>query len=220
MGLAMGATGIAIVMSPWGKRFGGHFNPAITLTSYRTGKVEFWDGLFYVFAQLLGAIGGVALARYVLGGALSNQAGSLNPTSVTISGAAAQTSTLTVSTTAASSAENRQRSLFWPSASGARFALVLLFVGPRKQKDRVALIGLLLLFVSTGLIACGGGSNGSGGRRWRWQHRHYTRSLYDHCHWHIRFGKRDGWRCRFDGTIAEPGPSRRFSQPKQWRTAL
>jgi aquaporin Z len=74
MGLVMGATTIALVMSPWGKRSGGHFNPAITFTFYRMGKVEFWDGLFYVFAQLLGAIGGVALARYVLQGALSNHA--------------------------------------------------------------------------------------------------------------------------------------------------
>jgi hypothetical protein len=90
---------------------------------------------------------------------------SLNPTSVTISGAAAQTSTLTVNTTAASSAENQERRLFWPSASGATFALVLLFVRPRKRKDRVALIGLLLLFVSTGFIGCGGGSIGGGGGR-------------------------------------------------------
>ena len=88
---------------------------------------------------------------------------SLNPTSVTISGAAAETSTLTVNTTAASSAENQERRLFWPSASGATFALVLLFVRPRKRKDCVAIIGLLLVFVSTGLIACGGGTNGSGG---------------------------------------------------------
>jgi len=87
---------------------------------------------------------------------------SLNPTSVTISGAAAQTSTLTVNTTAASSAANQQRSLFWPSAGGATFALVFLFVRPRRRKDRVPLIGLLLLF-STGLIACGGGSSGGGG---------------------------------------------------------
>ena len=88
---------------------------------------------------------------------------SLNPTSVTISGAAAQTSTLTVNTTAASSAENQKRRLFWPSTSGATFALVLLFVRPRKRKDRVALIGLLLLFVSTGFVGCGGGSIGGGG---------------------------------------------------------
>src|SRR2546427_3813480 len=38
--LAMGATAIAIVTSPWGKRSGGHFNPAITFTFYRLGKVE------------------------------------------------------------------------------------------------------------------------------------------------------------------------------------
>jgi aquaporin Z len=74
MGLAMGATVIAIVMSPWGKRSGGHFNPAITLTFYRLGKVEFWDAWFYVIAQFLGAIGGVTLARYALRGALSNHA--------------------------------------------------------------------------------------------------------------------------------------------------
>ncbi len=74
MGLAMGATAIAIVMSPWGKRSGGHFNPAISFTFYRLGKVEFWDAWLYVIAQFLGAIGGVALARYVLRGALDNHA--------------------------------------------------------------------------------------------------------------------------------------------------
>jgi hypothetical protein len=88
----------------------------------------------------------------------------LNPTSVTISGAAAQTSTLTVNTTLASSAKNQERNLFWPFASGATFALGLIFVRPPKRKERVAIIGLLLLFVSTtGLIACGGGTVGSGG---------------------------------------------------------
>jgi hypothetical protein len=88
---------------------------------------------------------------------------SLNPTSVTISGAAPQTSTLTINTTAASSAENQKRSLFLPSACAAPFALVLLFVRPLKRRNRVAIVGLLLLFISTGLIACGGGSSGGGG---------------------------------------------------------
>jgi aquaporin Z len=74
MGLAMGATAIAIVISPWGKRSGGHFNPAITLTFYRLGKVEFWDAWFYVTAQFLGALSGVALARYLLRGALAHRA--------------------------------------------------------------------------------------------------------------------------------------------------
>ena len=74
MGLALGATTIAIVMSPWGKRSGGHFNPAITLTFYRLGKVEFWDAWFYVIAQFVGATSGVCLARLVLQGALGQQA--------------------------------------------------------------------------------------------------------------------------------------------------
>ena len=74
MGLAMGLTIVAIVMSPWGKQSGGHFNPAITLTFYHLGKVEFWDLWFYVVAQFVGAIGGVCLARYVLRGALGDDA--------------------------------------------------------------------------------------------------------------------------------------------------
>ena len=74
MGLVMGATAIAIVLSPWGKRSGGHFNPAITFTFYRLGKVEFWDTWLYLIAQFLGAVAGVALARFVLRGALGDHA--------------------------------------------------------------------------------------------------------------------------------------------------
>ena len=74
MGVAMGATTVAIVISPWGKRSGGHFNPAITITFYRLGKVEFWDAWFYVIAQFLGAIGGVTLASHVFGGTLAHPA--------------------------------------------------------------------------------------------------------------------------------------------------
>ncbi len=87
---------------------------------------------------------------------------SLKPASVTISGAAAQTSTLTVNTTAASSAANQRRSIFWSSASMGIFAFVLLLVKSRKGRSGGMLIGLLLLSFSAGLIACGG-SNGSGG---------------------------------------------------------
>jgi hypothetical protein len=38
-------------------------------------------------------------------------------------------------------------------------------------------------------------------RRWWWQPWHHARSLYHHCHWHVRFGKRDGWHCCFDSPI-------------------
>lgn len=69
MGLAMGATAIAIVMSPWGKQSGGHFNPALTLTFYRLGKVNVWDAVFYCTGQFIGALIGVAIAAVVLRGA-------------------------------------------------------------------------------------------------------------------------------------------------------
>ena len=38
--MAMGGTAIAIVFSPLGKRSGAHFNPAVTLTFWRLGKVK------------------------------------------------------------------------------------------------------------------------------------------------------------------------------------
>src|SRR6266436_6184082 len=69
MGLAMGVTVIAIIMSPWGKQSGAHFNPGVTLTFYRLGKVDLWDAVFYVAGQFVGAISGVAIATYLLRGA-------------------------------------------------------------------------------------------------------------------------------------------------------
>lgn len=74
MGLGLGATLTAIVLSPWGKQSGGHFNPAVTFAFYRLGKVEFWDTWFYVAAQFFGAAAGVALASYTLRGAVGNRA--------------------------------------------------------------------------------------------------------------------------------------------------
>jgi aquaporin Z len=69
MGLAMGATAIAIVMSPWGKRSGGHFNPAVTLTFCRLGKVKVWDAVFYSTGQFIGALVGVGVVAVALRGA-------------------------------------------------------------------------------------------------------------------------------------------------------
>jgi aquaporin Z len=66
MGLGMGATIMAIVLSPWGKQSGAHFNPAVTFTFYRLRKMESWDAVFYCAAQFTGAVAGVALALLVL----------------------------------------------------------------------------------------------------------------------------------------------------------
>lgn len=65
-GLAMGITAVAIVYSPWGRRSGAHFNPSVTLTFLRLGKIAPVDALFYVTAQFAGAIVSIALAASVV----------------------------------------------------------------------------------------------------------------------------------------------------------
>ena len=74
MGMAMGAAIVAIVRSPWGEQSGAHFNPAITFTFYRLGKVASWDAVFYCAGQFLGAVSGVALAALALRGAPAHKA--------------------------------------------------------------------------------------------------------------------------------------------------
>lgn len=67
IGLAMGATAVAIIYSPWGKRSGAHLNPAVTLAYLRLGKIAPPDAAFYVLAQFAGALVGVGCAALVLG---------------------------------------------------------------------------------------------------------------------------------------------------------
>ena len=67
IGLAMGATAVAINFSPWGKQSGAHINPAITLTFFRLKKVERWDAIFYVIAQFAGGIAGAGVSAIFLG---------------------------------------------------------------------------------------------------------------------------------------------------------
>jgi aquaporin Z len=65
--IAMGLTAIAIVYSPFGQRSGAHFNPAVTLTFLRLGKIAAWDAVFYMVAQFIGALSGVWLSLALLG---------------------------------------------------------------------------------------------------------------------------------------------------------
>ena len=73
-GLAMGLTALGIIYSPWGKRSGAHFNPSVTLTFFRLGKIEPWDAFFYVVAQFAGAVAGVLFAATLLGGNIRHPA--------------------------------------------------------------------------------------------------------------------------------------------------
>ena len=73
-GVAMGATAVAIVYSPPGKRSGGHINPAVTLAFLALGKMKPRDAALYVAAQVAGATGGVLVAWAVLGARLAHPA--------------------------------------------------------------------------------------------------------------------------------------------------
>jgi aquaporin Z len=67
LGLALGATAIVLIHSPWGKRSGAHMNPAVTLAFLRVRKIHPWDALFYVIAQTLGGILGVIIVASAVG---------------------------------------------------------------------------------------------------------------------------------------------------------
>src|SRR5215813_7055001 len=73
-GIAMGSTAIALVFSPLGKRSGAHFNPAVTLTFWRLGKVKNWDVVFYIVAQFVGGIVGVFMVASFVREELSHPA--------------------------------------------------------------------------------------------------------------------------------------------------
>jgi aquaporin Z len=74
MGIAMGATAVALNYSRWGKRSGAHYNPAVTLTFTRLGKIAPGDAMGYVAAQFAGAVIGVLLAALVVRQMLADSA--------------------------------------------------------------------------------------------------------------------------------------------------
>jgi aquaporin Z len=67
IGLAMGATAVALIYSPWGRRSGAHMNPAVTLTFWRLGKVRSHDALWFIAAQFVGGLAGVAAVLALFG---------------------------------------------------------------------------------------------------------------------------------------------------------
>ena len=72
IGLGMALTLLLLIHSAWGKRSGAHMNPAMTLMFLRLGKMEPWDGFFYVFFQFVGGLSGVVFSFLVIGRALAH----------------------------------------------------------------------------------------------------------------------------------------------------
>jgi aquaporin Z len=74
MGVAMGGTAAGLNYSGWGKRSGAHYNPVVTLTFFRLGRIAPRDAAAYVLAQFAGAILGVLAAMLVAGPRLADAA--------------------------------------------------------------------------------------------------------------------------------------------------
>ena len=114
-----------------------------------------------------GFSGAVALTCAVTPAAASDPAAcSLSPASVTISGATAQTSTLTVTTTAATTAQLDPKAggVGWYTAAGATLACVLFCGIPGRRRGWRSVFGMLILMacMSGLLVGCGGGGGGGG----------------------------------------------------------
>lgn len=69
MGMAMGITASLIIYSRPGKLSGAHMNPAVSLTFLRLGKASTTDVLFYIAAQLIGAVIAIQSVAFVFGDA-------------------------------------------------------------------------------------------------------------------------------------------------------
>ena len=62
-GLAMGITALLLIQSDLGKKSGPHMNPSVTLTYLLLGKIDLFNGAFYIIFQFLGAWLGVMLMK-------------------------------------------------------------------------------------------------------------------------------------------------------------
>lgn len=72
MGAAAGASLACVIYSPWGQRTGAHINPAVTLAMALIRRIRLRTTLMYITAQLIGAMGGMAVAEMLLGQYLSH----------------------------------------------------------------------------------------------------------------------------------------------------
>ena len=65
--------GLAVVIRVGMKVSGSHFNPAVTLVMLYLKKIDTHSSLFYIPAQILGAISGVATANFIFDQSIVNR---------------------------------------------------------------------------------------------------------------------------------------------------
>jgi aquaporin Z len=66
VGVLVAAVLCAMAFSPWGKRSGAHFNPAVTLGFWQLGRISGNDAVAYVLAQVVGAATGATVLHATL----------------------------------------------------------------------------------------------------------------------------------------------------------
>jgi glycerol uptake facilitator-like aquaporin len=71
-GVVIGAVVGLLIISPFGRSSGGHFNPAVTVTFWLLRAIPGRDAIAYVAVQLAGSLAGVTLGRAVLGAAFAD----------------------------------------------------------------------------------------------------------------------------------------------------
>jgi aquaporin Z len=72
MGAIVAAGTFVIIRSPFGRRSGAHFNPALTAAYFSLGRIHRWDAFSYVMAHFFGGIAGVFFAHQLFGATLSD----------------------------------------------------------------------------------------------------------------------------------------------------
>jgi CSLREA domain-containing protein len=87
---------------------------------------------------------------------------SLSPSSVTITGTSAQTSTLAIVTTAPTTSGGEFKKLLWPSA-GTALALIFGIGVPRRRRGWLTMCWFVAISMTFGATGCGGGGGGNGG---------------------------------------------------------
>jgi aquaporin Z len=72
MGAIVAGGTFTIIHSPFGRRSGAHFNPALTVAYFSLGLMHRWDAFSYVMAHFFGGIAGVFFAHQMFGANLSD----------------------------------------------------------------------------------------------------------------------------------------------------
>lgn len=67
IGIGIGLTALLLIYSPLGKYSGAHFNPAVSITFWRLGKMKGFDCVCYIWSQFLGGLLGVWIALSLFG---------------------------------------------------------------------------------------------------------------------------------------------------------